>query len=484
LGEEVPPSVPVAVQTARPNLTGSVHAKNGGAVAATVFIATAGPKVGTSPFCPSCYADCQKSAKTDAAGSFEISSLDPQLRFQVLAVAKGFKPKYANKVDPAKGPIKVTLDPIELADAAPGNCLHGRIKDAKGKPVVGAVVEAHGIRTRNGGGRWGSLPGVDPLAVTDESGDFLITSQKPFDQMDVRVSARGFANKNFTELASGASVHALTLTEGAAVRGRVLFNGQPVTNVTVGVVSVNRDMEHFTGNFAAVMTATRQVARRRDRRRIELLEQRNALDQERMRIARDLHDHMGASLTEISLLGDLIGNAAKPVEETRQRAGAMKSKAQEMVRSMDEIVWAVNPRNDSLPSLATYIHHFAADFFSARPIRCRLDIMPNLPNFPLSVQIRHNLFLAVREALNNVAKHSRASEVWIRIRCENEFLAVVVEDDGGGLDVAKLVTQRSGLKNMRSRLADLGGRCEFENRPGGGLRVRFSLTVSPAKADK
>ena len=72
---------------------------------------------------------------------------------------------------------------------------------------------------------------------------------KPFDQMDVRVSARGFANKNFTELASGASVHELTLNEGAAVRGRVLFNGQPVTNVTVGVVSVNRDMEHFTGNF-------------------------------------------------------------------------------------------------------------------------------------------------------------------------------------------------------------------------------------------
>ncbi len=238
-----------APQTARPNLTGSVHAKNGEVVAATVFIATAGPKVGTSPFCPSCYADCQKSAKTDAAGRFEIQSLDPQLRFQVLAVAKGFKPKYANKVDPAMGPITVSLDPIEQADAAPENCLHGRIKDAKGKPVVGAVVEAHGIRTRNGGGRWGSLPGVDPLAVTDENGEFLITSQKPFDQMDVRVSARGFANKTITELASGASVHELTLTEGAAVRGRVLFNGQPVTNATVGVVSVNRDMEHFTGNF-------------------------------------------------------------------------------------------------------------------------------------------------------------------------------------------------------------------------------------------
>jgi len=221
-------------QPERPDLTGTIQTKSGQPVAATIFIATAGPKVGTSPFCPSCYADCQKQAKADAEGKFIISSLDPQLRFQVLAVAKGFKPKYVNKVDPAKGPIKVTLDPIELAAAGPENCLHGRIKDAKGKAVAGAVVEAHGLRTRNGGGRWGSLPGVDPLAVTDENGEFLITSQKPFELMDVKVSARGLANKTFTELASGNSVHELTLTEGAAVRGRVLFNGQPVWHGATG----------------------------------------------------------------------------------------------------------------------------------------------------------------------------------------------------------------------------------------------------------
>jgi hypothetical protein len=249
-------SAPVPAETdaagfnqARPNLTGTVHAKDGRPVRATIFIATAGPKVGTSPFCPSCYADCQKSAKADAEGKFEIKSLDPQLRFQVLAVARGFKPEYVNHVDPAKGPITVTLETVEMAAAPPGSCLHGRVMDAKGRPVVGAVVEARGIRTRNGGGLWGSLPGVDPLAVSDETGEFLITSQKPFDQMDVRVSARGLASKTFAELSSGDSLHELTLTEGASVRGRVLFNGQPVTNVMVGMVSMNRDMDHFTGNF-------------------------------------------------------------------------------------------------------------------------------------------------------------------------------------------------------------------------------------------
>ena len=236
---------------ARPDLTGQVLANDDAPlpVTATVFIATAGPKVGTSPFCPSCYADCQKSAKTDAAGNFEIKSLDPQLRFQILAVAKGFKPKYADHVDPATGPLTMKLEPVEMAAAPPENCLHGRVVDAQGKPIVGAVVEAHGIRTRGGGGRWGSLPGVDPLAVTDENGEFLITSQKPFDLMDVKVSARGFANRTFTELASGNDSHELKMSEGASVRGRVMFRGRPLTNVLMGMVSVNRDMEHFTGNF-------------------------------------------------------------------------------------------------------------------------------------------------------------------------------------------------------------------------------------------
>ena len=233
---------------ARPDLIGSVTAKGGQLVSATVFIATAGPKVGTSPFCPSCYADCQKSTKTDTAGNYVIKSLDPQLKFQVLAVAKGFKPKYVSGVDPAKGPVKITLSPIELADAPPANCLHGRVTDAKGKPVVGAVIEAHGLRTKNGG-HWGQLPGVDPLAVADDNGEFLITSQQPFEQMDVRVSARGFANQTITELASGSEAHAITLTEGASVRGQILWQGRPLTNVSIGIVSVNRSMEHFTGNF-------------------------------------------------------------------------------------------------------------------------------------------------------------------------------------------------------------------------------------------
>ncbi len=236
----------------RPDLIGIVSAKDGAQlpVSATVFIATAAPKSGTSTFCPSCYADCIKHSSTDAQGGFKIESLDPQLTFQILTVAKGFKPQYVSNVDPAKGaPVKIELEPIESADATPDRSLRGRVVDEKGAAIAGAVVEVQGIETRDGGGRWGSLPGIDPLAVTDDNGEFLITAQKPFDMLAVKVSARAFANKNFDRLASGTDRHDLVLSEGATLTGRVLLNGKPLAGISVGVSSTDRAMQHYLGHF-------------------------------------------------------------------------------------------------------------------------------------------------------------------------------------------------------------------------------------------
>src|SRR5947209_6234012 len=109
----------------KPDLVGQVQTKDGTAVkGVTVFIDTAGPKVGTSPFCPSCYADCRKSAKTDAQGNFKIEALDPQLVFRILIAGKGYKPKYASKVDPAKGPMKAELEAFDVSKTPPENTLH------------------------------------------------------------------------------------------------------------------------------------------------------------------------------------------------------------------------------------------------------------------------------------------------------------------------------------------------------------------------
>ena len=235
---------------ARPDLIGTVSAKGGGAlpVPANVFIATAAPKSGTSTFCPSCYADCVKHSRTDTQGKFKIESLDPQLTFQILAVAKGYQPKSLSKVDPAKGAVKIELEPIQSADAAPDRSLRGRVVDQSGKPVEGAVVEMVGVETKAGGGSYGALPGIDPLAVTDEKGEFLITAKKPFEMMDVKVSARTFADKPFKQLPSG-KMNELVMTEGAALTGRVLCDGKPLAGVSVGVSAVDRTAGNYLGHF-------------------------------------------------------------------------------------------------------------------------------------------------------------------------------------------------------------------------------------------
>lgn len=240
-----------AVNLPRPDLTGQIKTKSGDALPkATIFIATAGPKVGSSTYCPSCYADCRKSAKSDGQGAFKIESLDPQLIFRILVAAPGCKPKFVAKVDPAKGPVNVTLEPMNSSEATPDRSVHGQVVDPNGKPIYGAVVEANGIRKKNDAGTmWGTIPGLDPLAVTDEKGEFVLTGKDPFVALDLRVEARAFAKRNFIKVNSGDEVHKLTMTEGATVTGRVIHNGKPLPGVSVGVVSTDRGMENFTGDF-------------------------------------------------------------------------------------------------------------------------------------------------------------------------------------------------------------------------------------------
>jgi bla regulator protein BlaR1 len=136
--------IPAAAPAARPDLIGRVESTNGQPLQATVFISTAGPKVGTSVFCPSCYDDCRKKAVTDNQGNFKIESLDPQLIFRILVVGNGFQPRFVHKVDPARGPVTVDLEPQNLAGLPPGQIFRGRVIDTKGAPIEGAAVEALG----------------------------------------------------------------------------------------------------------------------------------------------------------------------------------------------------------------------------------------------------------------------------------------------------------------------------------------------------
>jgi signal transduction histidine kinase/ligand-binding sensor domain-containing protein len=246
----------------------------------------------------------------------------------------------------------------------------------------------------------------------------------------------------------------------------------------------------FLSTGGALTGVTRLVVRRRLQRRMELLEQQHALETERSRIARDIHDDLGASLIQITLLSELARtDLARPAEaeaHLRQISGT----ARDLTRAMDEIVWAINPQNDSLEDLLTYTVKFAQEHLRIARIRCRVDAPAHLPPLHLSADLRHNLFLAIKEAINNVAKHSQASEAWLRLRARRKEFTFEIEDNGVGLPVAalngateKLTTPGShnGLRNMERRLREIGGTFHARPRPNGGAILRFAIPITAAE---
>jgi len=207
------------------------------------------------------------------------------------------------------------------------------------------------------------------------------------------------------------------------------------------------------------------------------VEQRRIMEQERTRVAQDLHDELGAGLTEMGLLGDLVKNPSMPAPEKQQYLGQLTDTARSLVTSLDEIVWAVNPRYDSVASVASYCTLFAQRFLDLAGVACRPHIPASFPEFPLDPKERHSVFLAFREALNNVVRHSGATEVRLIIEVSEGKLIILVADNGHGFDLATKSSGGEGIQGMRHRLEHLGGDCDIRSRPGAGTEVDLRLPL-------
>ncbi len=208
----------------------------------------------------------------------------------------------------------------------------------------------------------------------------------------------------------------------------------------------------------------------------QLAEHRRSLEQERARVAHDLHDELGAGLTEMGILGALAKNPNVPPEEKEGYLNRLTDSASALVTGLDEIVWAINPQYDSLGSLATYYSFFAERFLNLAGMVCRLEVAEDLPEAPLDSHVRHSIFLAFKEALNNIVRHSGASEVRLVIAVVERELAISIHDNGRGLPEAGVGPGSDGLAGMRDRLRQLGGHCELVS--GEGTTVVFRLPLN------
>jgi signal transduction histidine kinase len=165
-------------------------------------------------------------------------------------------------------------------------------------------------------------------------------------------------------------------------------------------------------------------------------------------------------------------------DQVEIHADKLSQAADQTVRSLEEIVWAVRPGSDSLQSLADYFAHFANELFEGNATRCRLDLPHDLPALPLPPDMRHNIFLIVKEALTNTLKHANAREVQVQARASDNRLEVLVKDDGKGFDPAALTEgRRNGLGNMRQRAESIGGTLEVQSSPGNGTAVKLSVSL-------
>jgi len=200
-----------------------------------------------------------------------------------------------------------------------------------------------------------------------------------------------------------------------------------------------------------------------------------SFEKERLRVARDLHDELGANLTRIKLLSERIEREAGASVNVISHARLISRASRELAESLDGIVWAVDPRKDRLEHLGSYLIAYAEEFLGCAELRFRFEMPAVLPEIPLSAKVRHSVFLVLKEALNNVVKHAQANEVRLGLSVRDGCLEFAVSDDGRGFDTRGPSSGRSGLENMRRRLAELGGTCEIASASNCGTRLRFTV---------
>ena len=218
------------------------------------------------------------------------------------------------------------------------------------------------------------------------------------------------------------------------------------------------------------------------RRRLAAFERERALETERSRIARDLHDEIGANLTHISILSTLAAKPEVGSETARNHHVEVADVARQTIQAFDEILWSVNPKNDKLRNLSQFICRRAQEVLTPAAITCHFVRDEELPDWPVLPQYRHGLLLAIKEALHNILKHAGATRVEVRCAMENNVFVVEVADNGTGFvesEAGANPHQRrgSGLGNMRQRVSDMGGECRVESHHGKGTRVTFRLPL-------
>ncbi|HZM90385.1 MAG TPA: two-component regulator propeller domain-containing protein [Blastocatellia bacterium] len=221
----------------------------------------------------------------------------------------------------------------------------------------------------------------------------------------------------------------------------------------------------------AAMEAQEALRRSREERFAEL-------ERVRRRIATDLHDDIGSSLTQISIMSEVVRQRTDPNDSQLSGPLSMIAGAsRELVDSMSDIVWAINPQKDHLNDLAQRMRRFASDLLTARNIAFEFVEPDEEDDVPLGANIRREVFLIFKESVNNLVRHSGCTDVRIDFDIANGVLKLRVRDDGKGFDISQN-GDGHGLASMRQRAEDMGGQLEIISKSGEGTTIQLDLPIA------
>ena len=410
----------------------------------------------------------------ECSGSYQPAAWrtsDGRLLFTTLKGVVAIQPK---ELSPNRLPPPVVIEEV-LADGQGQTLVQGAISEETGVPTTLVDVPAGKRRLEF---RYTGLSFVSP------------------DRVRFRYKLDGLDNE-WIEAGTQRSVQYSYLRPGNYRFRVTACNSEGIWNREEAVVNVTIRSFFYEQTWFIVLVvvlaavivalAARHFAVLRMRARLEHLERQRAIERDRARIARDIHDELGAGLTEIMLLSEMARPAAPG--ELQTPFSQITEVARELTGHMDEIVWAVDPEKDTLDSLITYTSKFAQDYLGAAGIRCRLDVPAQLPPIWLAAEVRHNFFLAVKETLNNIVKHADATEVQLRLALGDDSFTLSIEDNGRGLNAppdrakssaAGRISSGHGLENMKQRMESVGGRLVLTSRADCGTRVELAVNLHRA----
>jgi len=224
--------------------------------------------------------------------------------------------------------------------------------------------------------------------------------------------------------------------------------------------------------------ATRAHYKQKIKRKVSELEKQHAVFQERERISKDMHDDLGSGLSTIAILSELAMQRSQSDNFTEIQLKKISELSRELISSFGELIWSHNPVNDNLQRLLWYLRERLSSMFEGTSTEFTVTIPELISDKPIQAVWRRDIFLITKEALHNVLKHAEAKHVELKVSCMNNFLTVVISDDGVGFEVNKKMSSGNGLGNMIKRVKVNGGELKIESKEGNGTQLTIIVPLS------